>query len=623
MILLPLLLTAFTSQPTNGPSVELRAGIFLGTRVAKVEQKLPVRKQVVLVPDEATYLDEISKWSTQARWPVLFDQEPLVSQFVRAFKPETVWRRESVGKAIKNKEQAMELAVASAWDGDGSIENAFAALRLPPMGVVFTNANDAARTGAVALAAGRGQLLRFISDDWGPAHKILSEVSTTALQREIDSELQTAGVKYQGIGDTIDALTLCLSLPSRVTSSIALENPIAVTDAVGRDETGKRFAWTGWLFGSKAQSTYMAMCSLFLERDQYWFCNTYPNTGGWTRYGIGTIAETLPQYGIDVEVIGGSSTALQQAGAGGVDADVVYFTSKGNPDFLELSDGRVAPSWLPILNTPASLYFLHSWSLKNPETRTTVGGTWLSRGVYAYIGSSHEPMLSAFVPPTEIVRRTMSLIPFLIAGRWNPGENPYARVWRLNTIGDPLMLCPPKGAIKRTYLEAIENEAYTSLATLAKESLQETVNQPSDQAFARTISLLCSKGDDSIAQDVWNISAKQGTLGPLSARAVLPVLFRLQNTDAFLHAFSLLNTKKGIEQDMLWQLVSSRADTPLQVLIDNLRKPFELDDLLIIRTRVERLRGVNAVISIIQDKLKTAKGRNQRGLQRLLKEYND
>ena len=88
-----LLLILTLCQTAQEPSREIQAAMFLGSRSAQVQRKLPVIKQVVIVPDEATYLDEIGRWSTRARWPVLFDKEPFTSQFIRRFKPEKVWVR--------------------------------------------------------------------------------------------------------------------------------------------------------------------------------------------------------------------------------------------------------------------------------------------------------------------------------------------------------------------------------------------------------------------------------------------------------------------------------------------------------------------------------------------------
>jgi len=621
MMIHTLLLMIALCQGAKEPSPEIRAAMFLGSRSAQLQRRLPIVNQVVIVPDEATYLDEISRWSTLARWPVLFDREPFASQFIRRFAPEQVWKRKSIGRNIKNKQEAMELAVARAWDGESSIELALTDLKLPPTGIVFTAIDDPARLGAVALAAGRGQLLKFMSSDWGSGQEILSLTQTEELIQEIDGILKSSGVKYADLGDTIDAITICQTMASRVDFIRPNDNPIAVSDVIGRDTTGKRFAWAGWVFGSGAKSTYIAMCSLFLPRDQYWFCNTYQDSGVWAKYGLGPIEQTLPNFGIESVVVDGTLTALKDAEVGGISTDVTYFTTKGNPDFLDMADERTAPTWLPILNTPSALYFLHSWSLKNPSVHSTVGGIWLSRGVYAYVGASHEPMLTAFVPPTEMLRKTMSLIPFLVAARWAEGESMRAKAWRLNTIGDPLMLCPPKNAVLRKMLPAEKHAEYQSVSSLAQDAMRGAIESPSDETFSIAINTVKLLGRDAMCGELWLAATKSDSTGQLTARAALPSLFRLQNIDAFLWAFSLLNQPTRLEQDMLWQLVGTRRDAPLQLLVDNVRKPYEFDDLMIIVDRIATTRGSAAVKAIIDDKLSKAVGRNKRNLQRLRKEY--
>jgi len=616
-----LLLILTLCQTAQEPSREIQAAMFLGSRSAQVQRKLPVIKQVVIVPDEATYLDEIGRWSTRARWPVLFDKEPFTSQFIRRFKPEKVWVRESIGTKIEDKERAMEQAVAKAWDGVASIEIALTDLKIPPIGIVLTATDDPARMGAVALAAGRGQLLKCMSSDWGSGQETLSASDTSALIREIDDILASTGLKYADLGDTIDAITICQNMASRAEFIRTNDNPVAISDVIGRDATGKRFAWTGWVLGPGPRTTYLAMCSLFLPRDQYWFCNTYANSGGWAKYGFGTIEEVLPEYGIHSEVIEGTLTAMQQADVGGIVSDVAYFTTKGNPDFLDMADVRTAPSWLPILNTPSALYFLHSWSLKNPSVKTTVGGIWLSRGVYAYIGSSHEPMLTAFVPPTEMLRKTMSLIPFLVAARWADRENMFSKAWRVNTIGDPLMLCPPKGVVQRKLLPPLQQPDYQSVSSLAQNVMRLAIESPRDESFSVAINTVNLLGLDSMSSELWFAATKSSATGPLTAKAALPALFRLQNDDAFLWAFSLVDSPSRLERDMLWQLVGTKQDTPLQLLVDNVRNPYSYDDLIVIADRIAATRGSSAVKNIIDEKLNKATGRNKRSLQKMRKEY--
>jgi len=620
--MISLLLTIAVTQNTPPPNIELLAAMKLGAQVARVQQKLPVVHQVVLVPDEATYLDELSRWTPVARWPVLFNQEPRVSQFIRRFSPEKVWLRESVGK-IEDVRSKMIQTVASAWGGNNSVQDALKEMNLPPLGVVITAVNDTARTAAVALAAGRGQLLSFMSSEWGAENKILSESKTSELVRGVRKTLTETGLAFDSIGDDIDAITVCMSLPARVNFAAAVENPVAVSDVIGRNEQGTRFAWTGWIFGSKADAAYTAMCSLFLERDSYWFCNTYGNTPPWGNYGLGTIPEVLPKFGIKSVGIDGTLASLQRADVGGVTTDVVYFTSKGNQDFLDMSDERTSPTWLPLLDTPAALYFLHSWSLKNPSSRTTVGGVWLSRGVYAYVGSSHEPMLQAFVPQIELLRRTMSLVPFLPASRWSANEGIHAKPWRINTIGDPLMLCPPKSAIVRNVKPAKKYSLYQNAEIIAKRNLKVASENPTDASFAKAIDSIVLVGKDLLACEVWGAAVAKSSGGPLSASASVGPLFRQEKLEGFLWAFSLIKNPTRLDKDMLWQLAGTSSATSLQLLIDNLRSPYQVDDLKAVVDRIVKQRGNLAVCTIIDEVLKKSRGRNERELRRMRKNYDN
>ena len=615
------ILTAVLSQNAPPLNTELQAAMALGSRVAAVQRKLPLVNQVVLVPDEATYLDEISKWSLTERWPVLFNQEPKVSQFIRRFSPEKIWVRDSVGK-IENIGNAMQKTVASAWGGNGSVASALQEIKLPPLGVVITSTSDSARTAAVALAAGRGQVLAYMPDDWGAPNKTMVASTTASLIQKVHETLEKTGLSFDKIGDNIDAITFCMSMPARVNFGAASENPIALSDVIGRDKYGKRFAWTGWIFGSKADAAFAAMCSLFLDRSNYWFCNTYPNNGGWEKYSFGNTLKILPKYGVNCSAIDGTLQSLQDADVGGVRADVIYFTSKGNQDFLDMADERTSPTWLPILDTPAALYFLHSWSLKNPTGKTTVGGTWLSRGVYAYIGSSHEPMLQSFVPPVEIMRRTMSLVPFLPAARWNAGENVFAKPWRINTIGDPLMLCPPITAVARTLLKPKEDTSYKDLATIAQSNMVLASRAPTDETFASAIDSVVLLGEDKMACELWTVAMQKTSSGLKTARAVLGSLFRQERMDDFLWAYKLLPDPTRLEKDMLWLLCGNSANAPLQLLVDNLRTPYQIDDIKAIADRTVSQRGTQAVVAIIDKVLINAKGRNERELKRMRKQYD-
>ncbi|MCP4798296.1 MAG: hypothetical protein GY885_19245, partial [Phycisphaeraceae bacterium] len=66
--------------------------VILGAKVMLCEQNRPVASRVVLVPDESTYLEQISKWSPAGQWPVLFEDDPGTPRFIRAFAPDEVVR---------------------------------------------------------------------------------------------------------------------------------------------------------------------------------------------------------------------------------------------------------------------------------------------------------------------------------------------------------------------------------------------------------------------------------------------------------------------------------------------------------------------------------------------------
>ena len=620
MNLIPIILTLFSVQSPEQISDEVKASLLIGSRVASHQRSVPIINQVVLVPNEAAYLNEISKWSIDGQWPVLFDSEPTASQFIRKFKPKRILRAKAVERSNESIVLQYRKTVTSAWKGDGSIKDALANQNKKPLGVVITNEQDSARTAAVALAAAYGQPIKFIGK-WGDGNTILNAQETRTLINRIDVALTETGYPYSELGDDIDAITVCMSLPSRCELASARENPIAISDVIGRDQNGKRFAWTGWIFGSKSDAAYMAMSSLFLDRTSYWFCNTYQDSGGWKLYGLGNIENMLPKVGLQGEVIEGTLRGLQEADIGGVTADVMFMNSKGNADFFDMMNNRASPAWIPILDTPSALMMIHSWSLKNPVERLTVGGTWLSRGVYAYIGSSHEPMLNAFIPPTEMMRRLMSGFPFLIAARWHEGQNMFAKPWRVNTIGDPLMLCPPKNFIIRQKLESVPSDAYTDVMLEVRQAMEQANQEPSDVNFSKAMQLTNLIGADEITYGLWNAALERNTVGALTAKRALPALFRLEQIDAFIWAYRIILKPSRVEKDMLWHLCALKTVTPIDILMKNVRTPFACDDITLIAPRVLKTHGSHGVLQLITETLKKANGRNKRELERMRKTY--
>ncbi len=620
MILLPIILSLTSVQSPEQMSDELKASFLIGARSASHQRAIPIVNQVVLVPNEATYLNEISKWSPQGQWPVLFESEPKTSQFIRAFKPKRILRADAITPPKESIETQYRRAIASAWGDESSIRKALAQLEKKPLGVVITNEQDSARTAAAALGAAYGQPIKFIGKQ-GNGNTVLTSQETTQLIKRIDGAIKETGYTYDALGDDIDSITVCMSMPSRVTFQGARENPVAISDVIGRHQDGSRYAWTGWIFGSKSDAAYMAMCSLFLDRTSYWFCNTYQDSGAWKVYGLEHLEALLPKFGLQGTIIEGSVRALQEADIGGVTADVMYMNSKGNADFFDMKNNRSSPAWIPILNTPSTLMMVHSWSLKNPTERLTVGGTWLSRGVYAYIGSSHEPMLSAFVPPSEMMRRTMSGFPFLVAARWHDGQNMFAKPWRVNTIGDPLMLCPPKEYVLREKIEPSSSDDYVDVLLDVRHAMEQANGEPTDEHFARAMQLTTLIGEDDITYGLWKAALERNVVGAQSAKRALPSLFRLQKVDDFLWAYRIVLNPNRLEKDMLWHLCSLKTNTPIDILMKNVRTPFACDDITLIAPRVLNSHGSNAVLQLIAQALEKANGRNKRELERMRKTY--
>jgi hypothetical protein len=183
------------------------------------------------------------------------------------------------------------------------------------------------------------------------------------------------------------------------------------------------------------------------------------------------------------------------------------------------------------------------------------------------------------------------------------------------------MLCPPKGVVQRKLLPPLQQPDYQSVSSLAQNVMRLAIESPRDESFSVAINTVNLLGLDSMSSELWFAATKSGATGPLTAKAALPALFRLQNDDAFLWAFSLLDSPSRLERDMLWQLVGTKQDTPLQLLVDNVRNPYSYDDLIVIADRIAATRGSTAVKNIIDEKLNKATGRNKRSLQKMRKEY--
>ncbi len=556
-----------------------------GLRIAALRSKVPTVDRVVLVPDEATYLEAISEWSLAGRWPVLFEDDQYAPMFIRRFKPAEVIRKSATSEKLPRNEaleDAMRSVVSRAWRSGNetelneavvSLKDRFEKVGWTPPGVVITSAKDDAWPAALALAADRGQPIVFLSEGFGHPSTILKTEDWPRLNAAVESLVASTGYSYDQLGDDIDTITLVRELPTKYVDAgdPSGNSRNAVTDGLAR--TGKiRWGFAGWIFGSSTQTTYMAMCSIFLEHDSALLFDTYPDEPGWSRYAMDKPADRLRELGVEVQHTASptaTAAAWETLAPSGVNADLIFVNTKGNQNWFDAADGkRVFVHDVPILNTPAAVHFVHSWSCFSPGNRNTLAGRWLERGAYAYVGSVQEPTLSAFVPPELLVDRLRSAIPFLIAARvWEFAP------WRVATIGDPLMVMLKEAPRITPETRPIEGE-----------SLREALRRATDSATAsgnwtevvRVVNLL---GLDDLIVSIYNQRLRD--VAPAGDIALaLGAIFRKSDAQTFLHAIEQIPVSQltPVQRDMLWLkcLPSLRAiNSPAQLALLrlNIRTP--------------------------------------------------
>ena len=571
--------TAPASRPDDAAALHWSQQ--LGMRSLQVTLAAKTIDRCVLVPDAATYLDELMKWSAAGpgtRWPVLIEDDVLTPLFVRRFKPAELVRREAVQTPLPadalQRRAAIESVIVHALGGDPakqSILQVFEPSGYRPPGVVVASTADPAWTAAVALAAGHAQPILWIDDDYGPVNGLLDDASARRLATQVSDGVASLKFSSAKLGDDIDAITLCRNLPVAVKVNLAPDQRLvkegqyadgntALSDFIGRNADGTRYAITGQIFGDEKRCAYMAMCSLFLPRDSATLLNAYGRDSEWGRYAMEGASDMLAKAGLVAQAHAGPDD-MGEAGwrrllVGGVSSDLVLMNSGGNDDFFILNGGQARPGDVPVLNQPAAVHLIHSWSLRSPMSSATVGGRWLEHGAYAMVGSCFEPFLSAFQPPEMLVRRCLAGIPLLVAARrW--AEDGLSAPWRLVTIGDPLMLIAPPKAIPATRIQQPAGYG-ANLLDRARELMRKADAENDPAAYAESIRLLDLLSQDDIALQMWTLAQQRQIPSGRAASAALGVLFRRRDADGFLNAWNEGGPRTPIMLDMLWHLMGPR-----------------------------------------------------------------
>lgn len=367
------------------------------------------------------------------------------------FQPQEVIRLPAVNTALPTDEalrQAMQNAVASAWNArdKDSLKQQWETLGWEPPGVVITAATDPAWPAAVALASDRGQPLVFLPGNFGEVNDSISAPIWQGLKAEIKRGVRATGYPYSGLGDAVDTVTVVRELAVKYQSPTNERVDLAVTDGLGRHESGDRWAVVGWIYGSTERGLYQAMSAIFLTPETALLYDSYPPEEPWSEYEMNSAGSGLKKMGITATVVQRPEANLdrwRKFQNMGLNYDIIWVNSKGMKDGFAVGKGNASVEDIPPLKYPAMMHFLHSWSATTPGDRDTVGGRWLSSGAYLYVGSVHEPYLSAFIPPRIMLRRLQRTTPFLIAARQLESEP-----WKVTTIGDPLaIISPPRRRI--------------------------------------------------------------------------------------------------------------------------------------------------------------------------------
>lgn len=622
----------------------------IGIRSAFFARKWPAVDTVVLVPDLATWLDEIMRWDmTIGRWPVLIEDDHFTRLFVRRFAPRSIIRRPSIGLALPQDAKELEALVRqkriTAWGGEEAassgktMNDLFREGDWPPPGIVATSFSDPAWPAAVTLAIARGQLLRTFDAEFGEPFGTIDNTNLSVLRSRIDAMFEESGWTWGKLGDELQTLTLCRAFPIRAEALLppsarlklpgitlpTVDPPIAITDLICRDDDFKRYAICGWIFGDHVRSIYMAMCSVFIDRDSVSLFSAYENRAKTEPYRVAPAGQVLRSAGFEVV----SQTVDRNANLkgwrrlvmGGLQSDVLFMNTSGRNSQLEFSMNTSGTSAdIPALQKPLALQMIHSFSLQYPASLRTIGSRWLDRGVYAYVGSCEEPFLAAFRTPLQVVEWITNYAPFLVAARQYQGE--MSKPWRVVTIGDPLMLIERPGAnpVERVVEGRALEDGEIDLRSEVVRRLRGS--KTADAGAYRDLLLL---NQDQLALSLWNRDREQA--GSSEAEAILPLLFEQRKFTEFIQAYRDIDDPTTASKEMLWTIYQPRiaeinSVLDLEMLEASLRPGVMALDLQRLMPEIIRLKGDRAARRSVIEAIEIASTETDKNrLRSMLKKY--
>jgi hypothetical protein len=247
-----------------------------------------------------------------------------------------------------------------------------------------------------------------------------------------------------------------------------------------------------------------------------------------------------------------------------VNAELIFVNSKGNNDFFELEPGQCKPGDVPVLQVPAAVHFVHSWSAQFPGVRETVAGRWFERGAFCYAGSVNEPFLQAFQPTPNAAMRLASGAPFAAAVRV---DDP--KLWKVAIFGDPLYDVSKDG-------QRYETPAFPDGVTVGAD-LRELLTAGKYTEAVEALTLL---GKDTEAAQLATtlLKEKPSDITPKLAAYAVQACMRNGDNKGVVRMFQKLGpelSKDRVLRDVLWLASYPLLDVPddevLRVLYDNIR----------------------------------------------------
>lgn len=570
----------------------------LGMRSALNTSIHAVIPDVVIVPDEASYLGAIERWTANTIFPVLIDDGSLparehIARFVRAFEPRRVlrWSDDTpLPPPGQERRRAIERAMAGAWDRpepaptQAALIDWWLSLDITPAGLVVADDADPAWTAALALGAARAQPIAWIPIDGIPRHT-MSPADAEAVQARLHAECVATGLSFNALGDDLDAITFCLSSPAKIQAG---NDVVAFTDAITRvpQSPEQRWAWSSQIFGDAPHAAYMAMSAIFLQPRRAWLFDGYRDEGAFARWDATKAGQTLEERGLEVRVIDdpvANATTWQVEATRPLVADLIFVNTQGMRHFFELNPGRVYSGSVPMLERPAIVHFVHSWSAATPDARKTLAARWLERGAFAYYGSVQEPYLQAFIPTPVVAERLMYGYAWGAAPRQREGP-----IWRLATFGDPLFVI--------NQLRRLDIELDLPGATSVEDDMRGAV---ADDRFERVVVDLILLGRDGDVSRLALALLDQNpeAVTPELAAAAIPGAFRAGARAGVAQLYSVLPSALASDpvlRDVLWLSAAPGTNPSLDVstvrlLRENLREDQYAIDAMSLSGAVSRL----------------------------------